>query len=890
MSARPHGPRPGVPLAAAASAGLAAWLSLGALAVGNVDGGILRFGLLPPLWLLPLFVLTFTVAAWLARLSTATTLPLFFSLVLVLPWLPFRVPVAFLLWTGHITSAVWLAVVAGMLAARSVRSPGWLTDARHAPRVAALIACLLYLITAFRFAGLVPGGDEPHYLVITQSLLNDGDLQIENNHAQRDYRAYFAGVLRPDYLRRGTNGHIYSIHAPGLSAVVAPAFVLFGYPGVAVFLSLVAAFGSALLWRASYSLTHSSGAAWFGWAAGALTVPFFFQSFAVYPDGIGATIVLFAVAPLFEDSRHISTIRWFAISLALAVLPWLHTRFAVLAAAMGCVLLVRLAMSPERRSRVAVLLAAPLVSALAWFGFFRAIYGTFDPSAPYGGDTQSAPANILNGLPALFLDQQFGVLPNAPVYAICLGGVLLLARRRPRLALELLAIAVPYLLVTSMFHMWWAGTVSPARLVVPVLPLLAIPGAFLLNDARQAATRAIAIALLLLSVGITLSLVVVDAGRLVYNFRDGYSLAAERLSPLVDLPQGMPSFFRQSSAGAVLRSMIWFAAVAAAWLALRVFEQRSRRNVRSVLALATPVCLAAAVMIAVTLVWRLDGVAAATADTSQLSLLAHYDPGTRPLGMTLSPLAIESPEQILSRISIATPTRRGPSYRSDLLLHASSVVPAGEYELRAKNSTAPAGTVRLMIGKTALRTWNLATDLRDGRLSFELPVNIGSLSVEGDPEATKTGGFALVPKRLLSGSARPSDGDARGVARYGAAFVFFFDGRAYPEEPGIWIRGGVDSSIAVMPVGRGTPLRLVVRNAPVRNTLTIDISVQRGRAGEHRVFELQPGEQRIVPLQLPADRSATLIRFRTETGFYPSEVESGSTDDRFLGTWIEIRP
>jgi hypothetical protein len=572
------------------------------------------------------------------------------------------------------------------------------------------------------------------------------------------------------------------------------------------------------------------------------------------------------------------------------VLPWLHTRFAILAAAIGCVLLVRLAMSTEPRKRVVVLLAAPIMSALAWFEFFRVIYGTFNPSAPYGGDTQSTPANILNGLPALFLDQQFGVLPNAPVYAICIGGVFLLARRRPRLALELLAVAVPYLLVTSMFHMWWAGTVSPARLVVPVLPLLAIPGAFLWNDSRHAATRAIAIALLLLSVGITVSLVVVDAGRLVYNFRDGYSLAAERLNTLVDVPQGMPSFFRQSSGGAVLRATIWFLATAAAWLALRIFEQRSRQNVRSVLALATPACLAAAVMLAITLEWRLDRVAAATADTSQLSLIAHYDPVRRPLGITMSPLAIESPEQILSRITIGTPTRRGPTTRADLLLRASGVVPAGEYELRPKNREASPGTVRLMIGKTVLRTWNLATDLRDGSLTFELPVNISSLSVEGDPEATKTGGFALVPKRLLSGSERLSDADARGMARYGSAFVFFFDGRAYPEEPGIWIGGGADSSIAVMPAERGTPLQLVVRNAPVKNTLTIDIRLRPDQDGERQTFELQAGEQRIVPLQLPADRRAAFIRFRTETGFYPSQVESGSIDNRFLGTWLEIRP
>ena len=84
----------------------------------------------------------------------------------------------------------------------------WRGDPRRAPRVAAVLACALYIGSAWWLGNILPGGDEPNYLLITQSLLKDQDLQIENNHASRDYSEYFRGDLRMDYFHRGTNGQI----------------------------------------------------------------------------------------------------------------------------------------------------------------------------------------------------------------------------------------------------------------------------------------------------------------------------------------------------------------------------------------------------------------------------------------------------------------------------------------------------------------------------------------------------------------------------------------------------------------------------------------------------------------------------------------------------------
>ena len=108
---------------------------------------------------------------------------------------------------------------------------GLVRDPRYQPRIAAGATLVVALVAAWVLNSRLPAGDEPHYLVITQSLIKDADLRIENNHRARDYAAYLDAPLAPDFLRRGRDGQIYSIHAPGLPVLVLPAFWLFGYRG-----------------------------------------------------------------------------------------------------------------------------------------------------------------------------------------------------------------------------------------------------------------------------------------------------------------------------------------------------------------------------------------------------------------------------------------------------------------------------------------------------------------------------------------------------------------------------------------------------------------------------------------------------------------------------------
>ena len=285
-----------------------------------------------------------------------------------------------LVWT---MAAVGLAATVASAHVGSTFAVRHVLDARRHCALAGAAACAVFALAAKGAAPSIPSGDEPRYLVITQSLLYDHDLQIQNNLARGDYRAYFAQDLGPDFYRRGRNGAIYSIHAPGLPAVVLPAFALGGYRAVVAFLVVVAAGGCALAWWLAWRTTGDLAAAWFGWAAVALSAPFLLEAFTVYPDGLGATVVLTGVWALFraewerERGAH-AWWPWLCHGAALALLPWLHTRLAVVAATLGGLILIRLARTTNPVAKAIAFLAVPAVSALAWLFFFVIVYGTPD--------------------------------------------------------------------------------------------------------------------------------------------------------------------------------------------------------------------------------------------------------------------------------------------------------------------------------------------------------------------------------------------------------------------------------------------------------------------------------------------------------------------------------
>lgn len=894
-------------------AALAAWLSQGTLAVTTFDGP--RIALLPvsvTAILISILAGIVTVAVVRAGASLA---PFSLLALIVLPWLPIPLPPAVLMWAGSIRWLVWVGVTAIVAVSLVSKRPQLFTVpslskvVKERPRtVAGVLAFVIFTLSGWFVSPSVPGGDEPHYLVITQSLLLDRDLKIENNHLRGDYQAYWGGPLAPHYIKRGRGNQIYSIHAPGISAIVAPAFAIGGYRGVVLFLLMVAASGSALSWHVAWLATKRDSAAWFGWAAVTLSATVIFHSFTVYPDGLGAWIVLTGVWALLraeheQESGHERVWPWLLHGAALALLPWLHSRFALLAGALGALILLRLSPTQNPAGKAVAFLSIPTVSAIAWIMYFLVIYGVLDPSAPYGTRSEFSLAFIPGGLTGLLFDQRFGLITNAPVLAFAVVGlgVLLFGRHVPvaggrRLGLELLFVIIPYLLTATSYAMWWAGWSAPARFANPAVPILAIPCAVAWIAIHGRATRTIAAGSLLLTGFLSAVLIVNDGGRLAFNTREATALWLDWASRLTALGEALPAWFRGRE-GAFARDVgIWTVALILAWWIARVLDTASTLRDRARFATVVAATYATVAMIAATILWGLHGVTAITAAPAQLDVLRRLS-STEPLmAIGVTPPARLGRTDLLRMMQIEASSRFQPPVgggrpgmpsgglgRDEQPLVAFPAIPAGRYRVLARTRT-QGGWMMLGIGQDQFAISSGPLPWPAQPIEISLPVTVRALVVRGDEEARRAVRSVVVEPVALE----PADPDlegriARRAVKYAASTVYFLDERSFPEPESFWLGGARESTVVIEPAPARPSISMVVRNAPVDNRVTLT-------SGQWREeLTLAPGEERTIQIPLTPGRRAVVVTMASASGFRPSESEPNNRDPRFLGALIQVR-
>ena len=705
------------------------------------------------------------------------------------------------------------------------------------------------------------------------------------------------GGLRPHIGRPALNGDLYSGHAPGVPALIAPAFAMGGYWGAVVWSALLAALGSVFVWRAAYIVTRDVGSAWFGWSAVGLTSPVLFHGTLIYPDPIAGTMLAggeLALVSVRERWRErpdaggeagVRTDPWrlrqsFWSGLPVAVLPWLHTRLAVPAVLLGFVLLLRYWGAVHRRAltwRDVAAFAAPIVlSLVGWLAFFHTLYGTFNPSAPLWNHVPLSVRHVPTGLLGLLADQEFGLLANAPVHILWGAGVWSLFMRDRRLAAELLAIVVPYAIAVSSFPDWSAGSSPPARYLVPVVFPLGLALATLW--ARQDGPgRSLSLGLLGLSALLAAVLAFGNDGALVYNQGSGRARWLDWSAPLVDLPRALPSFFR-AGGGQIPRAaaigvhlvtpaILWSLSLLVGWILFRVLAARlpERMPVR---ALVTSGFLLTVFALGATATWSFAGGSHTTPARSQLRLLRTDDPRERSYGVRLPGIQLFPAAAARAQLALSTSRLEDPPPGALLYL---SDVPPGEYQLRVKRGASARGKLFVGVGLATTAPWQASLD--DGSadaLRFHLPLVASRLVVSGDEAAMRSvEHVALLPVGRRDEPSEESDTRARDAARYDQLIVFTIDHRAILDSRGFWVLAGRQPEVIVQTDNPLNALDVELRNVSVPNR----IGVRAGRWSVER--SLAPDEVWRVRVPVVGLGTSFRLGFRVENGMPASEGPFG---------------
>jgi hypothetical protein len=911
------------PTLACAITGAALYVTRGVLDQTVTPAGVVRFAMLPPWQALVGFIcLAGLVLIGIDHLNaprgTTTNrrprlgelvLPMIALITLVLPFLPVvpdRWPV-FQALAGPLGAVVWLAV-AGLqlwtLWQSRLIAPRWL-ERLTLGRIVAIIwlgTATLAGVAAWRLAGtaIFPSGDEPHYLVIAQSLWRDGDFKIENNHKRFDYLEYFNNDLEPHYLTRGTDGEIYSIHPVGLPVLMAPVYAAGGYPAVVFVLILMGATAAAMAWWWTLGAVNSAGATTFAWAAIAGSAPFLFNTFTVYPEIVAALAVMIAlVTTMRTPPAHPGVLRWLAVGIACGSLPWLSTKYAPMSAALVLVALARqtgtTGPAALLRNPRAWAVVGPYGLALAgWFAFFYAIWGIPLPMAPYGAMVQTSPFNLVFGAPGLLFDQEYGLLAFAPVYVLAATGLYQMWRgggESRRQAVEILLVFGALLATVGAFRIWWGGTSAPARPLASGLLLLTLPIATAFRVAPAGSARRAGQHLLLwISCGIALTLAFAQAGFVINNGRDGSSSLLEYWSPRWEIWNLAPTFILHEAGTAWLHSLWWLAiAGAAGW-----FLATRKTQKPGVAALTAAATFAVALLaVASTVPYLPAGASLPPIDLgarSRLTTLDGFDARVRPAAIIYDPIRNVPASSVLPEVRLGVrPGQRTDPQPIRVIHNGRFSLPAGTYDLAVTfGDQVPSRPtpLSLQVGRVgpALQSWMLQPAAGETwRTSLWLALDAGFVGFRGPAEMERAiAAITITPTAVVDAGARPHLGEVLASAIYSGVMFYFHNEQMYPEPNGFWTIGrrSAEVTVAVAPQ-RTEPVVLRMHSGARANHVTITTF------GWRREISLVPGQAAEVELPVVAGGVIPLT-IATADGFSPSEVDPASKDNRTLGIWVEL--
>lgn len=776
---------------------------------------------------------------------------------------------------------------------------------------ALVIGCSMpFLVDRTAFAG-----DQPHYLLVTHSLLEDGDIYFDDDYASGVWRNFTTvSRLHPQARIRTVDGRVAPFHRIGVAVLAVPFYALGGRNGAVLLITLFAALGAAVLYRLTRKLGIGHGPALFASLWACLSLPMLSLSIRFMTDLPLSVLTLLALD--FAWSGKEGRARpWLALLLAWT-LPWIHARGLVLGTVLTLFIIWRERRNP-RRALLIFLVALPLAATISLFN--HALYGDFSPVAEMGPGqaTDLKIANVVFHAIATLFDAGFGVLPFNPAVLLALWGLIALWKRDREMTVMVVLLAGAGLGPAMAFNHWWGGLGTPNRYASSVMYLLALPLAAFVAERAGRWLRGIAPYLVGLSIGLGIF-------QILNPVWFGNSRAAH------------PRFLEAFSAGPLRAESwwpYWFSAANPFWLHLLYFVCAIAAGAAILLALARTwqrlslsdgtktglqplVLFAAAIPLFVLFAGVSERLFRIDPDLRRINTIRENDSfvyRTRlgafdivrvagPKGEVLSPAFGFSARRLVERGRLGVDEKNRVAYLPlDPGAHLLDIPPViqvfgGSWRLDL-DCAADSGEAQVAV--RVLDPWALTDDQtlaqRDETVSAErrqVPIGFSAtdtlagvrVAVVTDRRLRLYGG-TLRPQRLTDAreSGLPADAADAPALRGTGYTLFLRTGRVFPpEDGGFWLPGDYRGDWLVRTDAATRELDIQLQAPPgIEVTLESQGRIHRWSA------EKKAGSTRVtLPLREPDGLTDVVVRVRG--GFVPAEREPGSQDRRTLGAKVRL--
>jgi hypothetical protein len=355
--------------------------------------------------------------------------------------------------------------------------------------------------------GIYFSGDEPHYLLISHSVLTDGDFDLSNNYANRDYsRIMPTHVQISPHIAPGTGGK-YSFHSPGLSLLLLPFYFLGSLFNKTTMLFIIrfgmSVFGALLgiqIFLFALQEWKKEGLAFVLWFVFSFTSPVFFYSLHIYPEII-VTLFSLTAFRLLRFQKQLSKLQLLCLGLLLAAIIWLHAvKYVFIFIPLFLYAFWVLTKKQKIRWNLLYFLFFPLCLYSLHIAFSSAFYNSLSPFAVSirGPSTTTESIAYIKSLIvdipfryrwetllSYFLDQRDGLLLYAPLYIFGILGMIEMGKRRSR-DLGLVLFLTGLYILNLAFLTQRPAYAPQARTLVAVFWGMAIfLGYFLVHNAKK---------------------------------------------------------------------------------------------------------------------------------------------------------------------------------------------------------------------------------------------------------------------------------------------------------------------------------------------------------------------------------------------------------------------